>query len=193
MNQTVKTIMLGNSAVGKTSLLQKFIRGDSLGVVNSTIGLDFLVKEMEVDGCKIKFQLWDTCGQERFKSMTQTYVRNSELVLLVFDITDYASFEAIDYWLKYIEDMPGVKPMAKVIIGNKTDLENQRQVPQVEAEEFAKNHGYDYYETCKFNSNIELVFQDLCIKLHEIMKVKIRGQEQIRIKSDNVNSNRGCC
>lgn len=192
MNQTVKTIMLGNSAVGKTSLLQKFVRGDSFGMVNSTIGLDFLVKDMDVEGCKIKFQLWDTCGQERFKSMTQTYVRNSELVLLVFDITDYASFESIDYWLKYIDDMPGVQPITKVIIGNKTDLENKREVPQVEAEEFAKAHGCDYYETCKFNSNIELVFQDLCIKLHELMQTKIRGQEQIRINDNNTN-NKSCC
>lgn len=124
---TVKLVIIGDSGVGKTNVLLRF-RDDEFRLnYVATIGVDFKVKTINVDGKKIKLQIWDTAGQDRFKNINQTYYKGAIGVVLVYSITDLNSFNNVKNWIKQIYEhtSPDIK---KVLIGNKSDLEDERKV-----------------------------------------------------------------
>uniref|UniRef100_A0A8C3SKF6 Ras-related protein Rab-39B n=1 Tax=Chelydra serpentina TaxID=8475 RepID=A0A8C3SKF6_CHESE len=158
---TFRVIMLGDSTVGKSSLLKRYTEGAFLDSINQTVGVDFYVQFVELEpGLRIKLQFWDTAGQERFRSVTRSYYRNSAGAVLMFDLTNRASFESIKEWHREVTDT--VKPfhVVFVLVGHKSDLVPQRQVERKEAEKLASSLGAKYIETsAKSNSNVDDAFQ----------------------------------
>jgi Ras-related protein Rab-8A len=131
-------IMLGDSTVGKTTLLHRYNSpGDDFNPhFISTIGIDFRVTQVNVDGCSMRLRIWDTAGQERFRSITLSYFRGAEGILLVYDVTKRSTFDNIRTWMEQIEYNAGPN-VATVLIGNKSDMEECRQVTQAEGQALA--------------------------------------------------------
>jgi len=141
-----KIIVVGESRVGKTSLIKRYTKDQFGGVYLTTVGIDFQDKIIEIEDKKVKLQVWDTAGQERFRNVAKNYFQSSNGFLLVFDITDKESFQKLkDFWMEQL-NMHAPKKAKSVLVGNKSDLAGQRQVSIEEAEEFAKDNNLKYYE-----------------------------------------------
>ena len=141
-----KIIVVGESRVGKTSLIKRYTKDQFGGVYLTTVGIDFQDKTIEIEDKKVKLQVWDTAGQERFRNVAKNYFQSSNGFLLVFDITDKESFQKLnDFWMDQL-NMHAPKKAKSVLVGNKSDLAGQRQVSIEDAEEFAKNNNLKYYE-----------------------------------------------
>ncbi|XP_032900771.1 ras-related protein Rab-42 [Amblyraja radiata] len=167
-----RIILLGDSTVGKSSLLKRFTGGTFSAVQDPTVGVDFYARLLEVEpGCRIKLQLWDTAGQERFRSITRSYFRNSVGGLLLFDVTNRHSFENVREWLKEVDAHVFPNKTIFVLVGHKSDLVEERQVPRDEAEALAAALGLNYLETsAKDNSNVEEAFTKLTACIYQSMK-----------------------
>ncbi|OHT06956.1 Ras family protein [Tritrichomonas foetus] len=141
-----KFVLVGDSAVGKTAMCKQFCDHSFNANQPQTVGLEFGTRIVEVESFRIKLQIWDTAGQERFHSITRAYFRSSAAVFLVFDVTNRESFNHLGTW---VEDATQLSPKTaiKVLVGNKTDLDAQRQVSTAEAKDFADQHGLTLFET----------------------------------------------
>ncbi|KAH0794084.1 small GTP-binding protein [Histomonas meleagridis] len=159
MSNSFKFIVIGSSGVGKTAILKRLVDDVFTGESQSTIGVEFLATSVDVDGKSIKLQIWDTAGQERFRSIAKAYFRSAIGVILVFDLTDRKSFEDLSGWLSDIHSL--CDPNAVVtLIGNKSDLKDQRSITTTEAESFAQLHQLNYLETSALGGdNIQEAFQ----------------------------------
>jgi len=156
-------ILVGDSTVGKSSILKSFTEGKFAEVCDPTVGVDFYARLVEIrPGLRIKLQLWDTAGQEKFRSITRSYYRNSVGVLVVYDITRRDSFEHIAAWIHEARINIGAQPCVFQLIGHKADLESERQVLYEEGEYFAKYHKIKFLETsAKTGENVEEAFNML--------------------------------
>ncbi|XP_030322491.1 ras-related protein Rab-8A isoform X1 [Calypte anna] len=152
-----KLLLIGDSGVGKTCALFRFSEDAFNATFISTIGIDFKIRTIELDGKRIKLQIWDTAGQERFRTITTAYYRGAMGIMLVYDITNEKSFENIRNWVRNIEEhaSPDVE---KMILGNKCDANDKRQVSREQGEKLAASFGIKFMETsAKANINIENV------------------------------------
>jgi small GTP-binding protein len=146
VRKTFKFIVIGSSGVGKTAILKRLVDDVFSTESQSTIGVEFLATNIDVDGQSVKLQIWDTAGQERFRSIAKAYFRSAIGVILVFDLADRKSFDDLNQWLNDIHAL--CDPNAVVtLIGNKLDLVPQRKVSQGEANNFAQMHQLTYLET----------------------------------------------
>lgn len=153
-----KLLLIGDSGVGKTCILFRFSDDAFNSTFISTIGIDFKIKTIELHGKKIKLQIWDTAGQERFQTITTSYYRGAMGIMLVYDITQSSSFGNINKWLRNIEDH-ATDNVAKLILGNKCDMDARRVVPTEQGEQLAKSKGLKFLETsAKANINIDRAF-----------------------------------
>ncbi|KAH9939637.1 ras-domain-containing protein [Epithele typhae] len=143
----VKLLLIGNSSVGKSSLLLRFSDEQWLPEDESsaTIGVDFRVHKMEVKGKKVKLSIWDTAGQERFRTITSSYYRGAQGVILVYDVANKESFDALPKWFAELETYVS-SAVVKIIVGNKVDKEFSRQVPASEGQAFATRMGALFVE-----------------------------------------------
>uniref|UniRef100_A0A8D0D3K3 Ras-related protein Rab-19 n=1 Tax=Sander lucioperca TaxID=283035 RepID=A0A8D0D3K3_SANLU len=132
-----KIILIGDSNVGKTCLVQNFKSGIFSEKQQNTIGVDFTVRTVDIDGKKVKMQVWDTAGQERFRTITQSYYRSAHGAIIAYDITRRPTFDSVAHWIKEVE-LYGATNIVLVLIGNKCDLEQERQVPFEKACNLAK-------------------------------------------------------
>lgn len=123
-----KIVFLGEQGVGKTSLITRFMYDTFDDNYQATIGIDFLSKTMYLDDKTIRLQLWDTAGQERFRSLIPSYIRDSHVAIVVYDVTNRKSFEYIDKWVEDVKMERGEENVILVIVGNKSDLVEERQV-----------------------------------------------------------------
>ncbi|KAG8339878.1 ADP ribosylation factor family 50S ribosome binding GTPase putative Ras of Complex Roc domain [Trypanosoma vivax] len=130
--QLLKIIILGDSGVGKTSLMHQYVNKKFDNRYKATIGADFMTKELEVDGKSVTLQIWDTAGQERFQSLGSAFYRGADACVLVFDITQQESFSHVNSWLEEFRVQAG--KCNCVLIGNKSDLADRRQVSSRSAE-----------------------------------------------------------
>ena len=166
-----KIILIGNSAVGKSSLIISGKKNKFVEDYNATIGFDYSSFFIEYENKVIKLQIWDTCGQEIYQSLITNFYRNSSLAILVFAINDRKSFDNLDFWLKEIkkESNPNVK---LILIGNKVDLEIERVVSYEEAEKYSKNYNFEFYleTSAKTGFNTQKVFVNSALKLYEEYK-----------------------
>eukprot|EP01017_Pseudomicrothorax_dubius_P041633 TRINITY_DN6678_c0_g1_i2.p1 TRINITY_DN6678_c0_g1~~TRINITY_DN6678_c0_g1_i2.p1 ORF type:complete len:205 (+),score=46.67 TRINITY_DN6678_c0_g1_i2:143-757(+) len=154
-----KLLLVGNSAVGKSSILLRFTDNIFNDSFLPTIGVDFKIRTYNVGGKQAKLQIWDTAGQERFKTITSTYYKGAHGIMLVYDVTDRQSFRDVENWVQEVEKQAS-ENVVKVLIGNKCDLDKERQVTFDEGKEYADSIGIKFLETsAKAATNIDKVFQ----------------------------------
>ncbi|XP_054480730.1 ras-related protein Rab-19-like [Anoplopoma fimbria] len=133
-----KIILIGDSNVGKTCVVQNFKSGFFSERQQNTIGVDFTVRTVDIEGRRVKMQVWDTAGQERFRTITQSYYRSAHGAIIAYDITRRSTFDSVAHWIKEVE-LYGANNVVLVLIGNKCDLEQERQVPFEESCNLAKD------------------------------------------------------
>ena len=208
-----KLLLIGNSSVGTSYLLYRFVDNSWDENFVPTIGVDFVriyinniyiqkLKTLEINGKKVKLQIWDTAGQERFKNITASYYRGGHGVLVVYDITDRESFTNLNSWLIEIEKNAN-KNVFKLLIGNKSDLESQRQVQFDEGKAFAESNGMKFIETsAKTDQKVKEAFETLT---KEIIKDNLNRNKplsddekhKIKLNSNTTDINKtkkgGCC
>ena len=156
-----KVLLVGNSDVGKSSLILRYVDQIWNDVFVPTIGVDFKVKSLEIENKSIKLQIWDTAGQERFRNVISSYFKGAHGILLIFDITSRDSFKELENWLAEVEKNASTQ-ILKILIGNKCDLEEEREISKDEGEAFAMRNGMQYIETsAKINTNVNEAFEAL--------------------------------
>lgn len=162
-----KLIVIGDSGVGKSCLLLRFCDDTYTDSFISTIGVDFKIKTIEIGNKVAKLQIWDTAGQDRFKTIVSSYYRGATAVMIVYDITDAESFANVNNWLEEINHYCSPE-LPKILIGNKSDMEHKRVVPSATAKEYAEIRGIKYIETsAKKNNAVEDAFFQLAQKTAE--------------------------
>ena len=153
-----KILLLGDSGVGKSCIIIRYIENNFSSNLMNSIGVDFKLKNIEIDSKKIKLQIWDTAGQERFKTITTSYYKGAHAILIVFDITDRDSFDHVRNWMADIDKF-AKEGVLRILVGNKCDLAHSRQVSMEEAKEIANKYGIKYIETsAKDTINIDDLF-----------------------------------
>merc|ERR1719231_1620674 len=167
-----KLVFLGEQAVGKTSVITRFMYDQFDNNYQATIGIDFLSKTMYLEDRTVRLQLWDTAGQERFRSLIPSYIRDSSVAVIVYDITDRASFLNSTKWIDEVRSERG-SDVVIMLVGNKTDLFDRRQVSSEEGETKAREEGVMFIETSAKGMpgdggggfNIKLLFRRLATAL----------------------------
>ena len=148
-DKSCQILLLGNSAVGKTSLISRYSNGTFKEEYINTVGLDHISKTEVINNKNILVKLWDTAGQERFKALTPSYLRKAEGVILVYDVTNSYSFDDLKSWIDSIKNNLGEEyaSFPVIIIGNKIDLQDNREISNEDANKFANQNNYKYFET----------------------------------------------
>jgi small GTP-binding protein len=182
-----KLIIIGDAGVGKSSILKRAVKNIFEESYQATIGFEFLLMHFQVNDLKIKFQIWDTCGQEMYRSLVQGFYHNTSLALLVYDINKKPTFESLDIWLKDLKQHTE-QDLPVFIVGNKNDLD--RNVTEEEAKEFKKVNNIVYFAECsaKRGYNVKEIFFEAAKYLYQIYK-KFKVQDKVpmakRLKLDN--------
>ena len=160
-----KIVFLGDQGVGKTSIITRFMYDSFDKLYQATIGIDFLSKTMYLEDRTVRLQLWDTAGQERFRSLIPSYIRDSSVAVVVYDITNRASFLNTSKWIEDVRNERG-NDVIIVLVGNKTDLTDRRQVSVEEGEDKAQKEGIMFIESsAKAGFNIKSLFRKLATAL----------------------------
>ena len=188
-----KIMVLGESKVGKTSLIKRFTKDQFGGVYLTTVGMDFQDKIIEIEDKKIRLQVWDTAGQERFRNVTKSYFQSSHGLLVVYDITDKESFEKINFWMKNIKE--NAPENAKLIlVGNKCDLANERQVSYEEGEKKASDYNIKFFESsAKEGTNVKEFFFYLANEIYQDEKTKGKDNKKTVQLDSKKKGKKGCC
>jgi small GTP-binding protein len=153
----VKIVFLGESSVGKTSIISSFSQTGFIPDMSSTVGASFSMQRVALDSCDVKLKIWDTAGQERFRSLTPMYYRDAQVAILVFSVDSTATFDSLDSWVDDLKQHAAKQP-AIIIVGNKIDLE--RTVEPMQGEAFADTVGASYIEcSAKTRAGVDALFQ----------------------------------
>ena len=198
-DKTCKILLIGDSCVGKTCLISRY----AIGVFNeeyiTTVGFDSRQKEEIINNEKVLVKIFDTGGQERFKSITANYLRNAEGVILVYDVTSNESFENLKFWIESIKNNLGNDDIIPIIIiGNKIDLEDAREINKLVAEKFAKDNNYKYFETsAKTGEGVDDAFREIVKQIlarnSEFDDEKHENTVKIEDKKGSNEKKKGCC
>ena len=190
-----KIMVIGESKVGKTSVIKKYTQNKFGGVYLTTVGVDFQDKIINIDDRKIRLQIWDTAGQERFRNITKNYFNSSNGFLLIYDITDKESLEHLNFWNAQIQLNAPAKSKC-VLLGNKCDLEGSRAVSIEEGKIFAEKNKIKFFETsAKNGTNIDEAFEYLANEIYNEQKMETRSvtSSQVLSKSQTFKSKKKCC
>ncbi|XP_076451088.1 ras-related protein Rab-43-like [Babylonia areolata] len=195
-----KIVLIGDAGVGKTCVVQRFKSGTYTEKHGSTIGVDFTMKTLNIDDKLVKLQIWDTAGQERFRTITQSYYRSANGVIIAYDITKHSSFESIPRWMEDVKRYAGSN-IVKLLVGNKCDLEQLREVRKEEAGTLAKQlHMTDAVETsAKDNTNVEDAFLRIAKELKRrygddsAMDAEKQGTLKLNSRPVGAGGGGGCC
>ena len=185
----VKILLIGESGVGKTCILQRFNRGDFLVNHLATIAIDFKMKIFEVDGVKLKMQIWDTAGQERFNTLTSGFFKAAHGIMVCYAINDEKSFESVNKWMLQIKNLAptDVKVM---LLGNKSDLSNERVISTERGKEMADKYDVGFLETSAFNGdNIVSSFEELGRKIIDNINTEVGSEKNLM----NIKGKKKCC
>jgi len=162
-----KILIIGDAGVGKSNLLLRYVKNEFASDMRSTVGVEFGTKMLKIDNYDIKAQIWDTAGQERYRAITSAYYKGAKGVLIVYDITKKNTFENVDKWLNDFK-MKSDDDAAIVIVGNKSDLINEREVSIEEATLKAQVNHLAFFETsAKENENVHSAFMSL---MNQVLK-----------------------
>lgn len=187
-NVLLKVIILGDSGVGKTSLMNQYVNKKFTNQYKATIGADFLTKEVAIDGKSVTMQIWDTAGQERFQSLGVAFYRGADCCVLVYDLTVPKTFESLDSWRDefLVQSSPrDPNNFPFVVIGNKSDLPDKRKVSSSRAQQWCKSK-YDipYHETSAAQAvNVEAAFQEIARKA----LTQGKADEPVYMPTENIN------
>jgi len=162
-----KILLVGDSGVGKSSLLMRFTAGQFEESSVPTIGVDFKLKFVTVNNKRLKLTVWDTAGQERFRTLTSSYYRGAQGIIYAYDVTRRETFESLDdIWMREVDMYSTVEDSVKMVVANKLDKESQRQVSREQGQEFARQHGCLFVETsAKTNLAVSQAFEELVLKI----------------------------
>ena len=191
----IKLLMIGDSAVGKTSLLLRYANDTFSSTFITTIGIDFKIKTIDLDGKRVKLQIWDTAGQEQFRTITRSYFRGAQGIVLVYDITDRATFNSVRSWMSQINDHADAQ-VNRVLIGNKCDYESARQVSTEEGQRLAQEYGVNFFETSAKNDvNVTECFTTIAREAKARIPTDAAAKQPgHRINSNKASGNKaGCC
>ncbi|EAY10959.1 small GTP-binding protein, putative [Trichomonas vaginalis G3] len=168
---TFKFLLVGDQAVGKTSLVHRLCRNTYSDNSEETVGVEFMPYNLNIDKTQIKLQIWDTAGQEQYRSLAKAYFRNAVGVVLFFAINDHLSFQHLETWLNDIRSLCH-KNCRILLVGSKIDLIEERKITKDEIQKFVENFDLEYIETsAKENTNIKETFYKLAQEvLHSVQK-----------------------
>ncbi|XP_026866108.1 ras-related protein Rab-35 [Electrophorus electricus] len=190
-----KLLIIGDSGVGKSSLLLRFADNTFSGSYITTIGVDFKIRTVEINGEKVKLQIWDTAGQERFRTITSTYYRGTHGVIVVYDVTSAESFVNVKRWLHEINQ--NCDDVCRILVGNKNDDPGSKVVETNDAQKFAEQMGIQLFETsAKENINVEDMFNcitELVLKARKESVAKQQQQSEVVKLSKNSKRKKKCC
>ena len=175
-----KLVLIGDSFVGKTNIMSKYLKNEFHDDSKATVGVEFGSKKFVIDGRSIKAQIWDTAGQERYKSITSAYYKGAKGAFVVYDITRKESFVNVDKWINDLKNSSD-KKITILLIGNKCDLEDQRQVKLEEGQEKAKAFNLAFLETSAFNGQnldkaFEMMIKEVYNKNHQENEDELLGE-----------------
>ena len=190
-----KIMVIGESKVGKTSVIKKYTQNKFGGVYLTTVGVDFQDKIINIDDKKIRLQIWDTAGQERFRNITKNYFNSSNGFLLIYDITDKDSLEHLNFWSAQIQ-LNAPEKSKCVLVGNKCDLESARVVSYEEGKMYAEKNKIKFFETsAKDGTNINEVFEYIANEIYKEQKMEMRSvtSSQVLSKEQTFKKKKKCC
>jgi len=188
-----KLLLIGDSGVGKSSLLLRFADDTFTESYISTIGVDFKIRTVQLEGKTVKLQIWDTAGQERFRTITSSYYRGAQGIIIVYDVTDKDSFNNVKQWLHEI-DRYASEDVKKLLVGNKSDLDDKRETTYAEAEEEAKNLRMQFLETSAKNStNVEKAFMAMAKEIKASYVNTNTNNNADPSLPPVVDNKKGCC
>ena len=187
-----KIVLIGDSAVGKTNILSKYLTDQFDPDSKSTVGVEFGTKNFKVDNNIVKVQIWDTAGQERYRSITNAYYKGAKGALVTYDITNKKSFENLDRWMSDLKTN-GDDNISIILLGNKTDLEDKRVITTVEGKNKAEFYKCFFMETSALNgSNIEKAFNELIMDVYKNNHETFEKQANVQINTDKtINLDKG--
>ena len=199
----IKLILVGDKSVGKTSIITQFSEKQFSNEYIPTIGSDKTMKEIEIKGEKLKLEIWDTVGQEQYRTVNKIFIKNAQIALIVYDITNKDSFNNLNFWLKEINDNNSKKAIC-CVLSNKTDLYENQVVDSEEGKNFADEKKISFFETsAKDYESIENVFIQLSKfyinKVQKIVEEEIKRRNSMSLKKDdknnrdNIKKKKGCC
>ncbi|OMO73701.1 Small GTPase superfamily [Corchorus olitorius] len=190
-----KILLIGDSGVGKSSLLVSFISA-AVEDLSPTIGVDFKIKLLKVGGKRLKLTIWDTAGQERFRTLTTSYYRGAQGIVLVYDVTRRETFTNLsEIWAKEVDLYSTNQDCVKMLVGNKVDRDSERAVSREEGTALAKELGCMFLEcSAKTRENVEQCFEELALKIMEIPSLLEEGKRNIlKQKPEYQAQPGGCC
>ena len=185
-------LIIGNSSVGKTSILTRYSSKTFNENYLATVGLDFFSKDETIDNKIIRIKIWDTAGQERYKSFTKCFFQKAQGIMIVYDVTSQKSFHDLQYWIDSLNSnmYQDISLVPIIIIGNKIDLPN-REVTKQEASDYSREHKFHYYETsAKTGEGIDLAIRELVKKV--MNGGKKNGNNNIKLNQTKKKSGK-CC
>ena len=195
-NHTFKILTIGESGVGKTCVLRRFVENKFLKNHLATIGIDFKTRVIDVNGLNIKLKIWDTAGQERFRNITNQYYKGADGILLVYDVTDEESYNKIHDWMDQITSNTDNEDIGLVLLGNKCDME-QRTVTEQMGKDLANDLKISYYETSALSGQgITEAFKGLTIDIMKKKKLNVDGDGNIELNKKGWKKNKkdsDCC
>lgn len=188
-----KLVLLGESAVGKSSLVLRFVRGHFFEYQESTIGAAFLTQTVDSGDTTIKFEIWDTAGQERYKSLAPMYYRGAAAAIVVYDITNYDSFLRAKQWVKELQRQ-GSPNIVIALAGNKCDLSDKRKVEPTEAQTYADENSILFMETsAKLDRNVTDIFRAIAKKLPKDEENDDFGVDGAILPDSSTRTRKPCC
>ncbi|XP_048333680.1 ras-related protein RABA5e [Ziziphus jujuba] len=172
-----KIVIIGDSAVGKSNLLSRYARNEFNMHSKATIGVEFQTQSMDIDGKEVKAQIWDTAGQERFRAVTSAYYRGAVGALIVYDITRRTTFDSVGRWLEELNTHSDTT-VARMLVGNKYDLENIRDVSVEEGKSLAETEGLFFMETSALDStNVKKAFEIVIKEIYNNVSRKVLNSD----------------
>jgi len=189
----LKFLLVGDSNVGKSCLLLRYVDETFTPSFISTIGIDFKVKTIRLtNGKEVKLQIWDTAGQERFRTITSAYYRGAMGVVVIYDVTNKESFEHLPYWMEEVQLNTTLNPI-KVLVGNKTDMVEARIIGESQGRAYAQQMGYLFSETsAKSGKNVKELFNELAEKVYTKETTK-EQTIQLDITKEVEKKDKPCC
>ena len=202
-----KCVVIGDTGVGKSNLLTRFVKDEFAKDSRATIGVEFSTRQIEYDGKTIEAQIWDTAGQERYRAITSAYYRGALGALLVYDITRHESFLNIERWLRELRSHADGSIVA-MLVGNKCDLRHEQQVEVEDARDFAEDNNLAFIETSAYDAtNVDLAFETILIEIYRIVRKNLEaskygpsrlapstgGTVPIMPHTSTGGASRGCC